>query len=71
MAKPVTLGILPSISVVLAFKSAFLAPGILFSTAANSHLVAGGSFFNKWIASFALFSASNLSIPYVVLKQIL
>ena len=45
-----------------------LASGISFSTAANSFLVAGGSFFNKTIASFAFFSASDLSDSYVVFK---
>ena len=70
MAKPVIPGILPSISVNLAFKSVFLtkllALGILFSTAANSLLVTAGSFFNKPIANFVLFSASDLSISYLV-----
>ena len=72
MAKLLILGILPSISEILAFKPVFLTKlivsGILFSTAANSLLVAGGSVFNKPIASFALFFASDLSISYVVFK---
>ena len=72
MAKPVILGILPSISVILAFKSVFLtkllASGILFSALANSLLLAGGFLFNKPMANFALFSASDLSISYVVFK---
>ena len=72
MANPVILGVLPSISAALAFKSVFLtkvlASGILFLTAANSLLVARGLFFNKTIANFALFSASDLSISYVVFK---
>ena len=44
VAKPVMLGILSSISVILAFKSAFLTKllisGILFSTTVNAELVA-------------------------------
>ena len=49
MAKPIRLGILHSISVILAFKSVFLtkllASGILFSRASNSFLVARGPCF--------------------------
>ena len=66
------LGILFYFSVILAFKSILLtkllASGILLSTAANSLLVAGGYFFNKSIANFAFFSASDLSVSYVVFK---
>ena len=72
MPKPVILSILFFILVIPAFKYVFLtkllASGILFSTAANSLLVAGGSFFNKPTANFAFFSVFDLSVSYVVFK---
>ena len=75
VAKPVILGILFSISVILAFKFVFLTnlleSGILFSTAANSFLVARHTCIDVSIVNnFIVLSPSELSLSYAVFKTI-